>query len=141
MTRIKPYLIFFLLPLTFSIFFSACEKKIEEEIIQPVEMMVSQKGKAASLAAVTNVQTVRAALLRFPANSPTSQYPGDMDIYDYAALRELLVDENLPSEMAELMWDPAYGVRYQSDGYTFTFKVRTFSGETITATPGGISKN
>ena len=141
MTRMKSYLIFFLLPLTFSIFFSACEKKIEEDIIQPVEMMVGQKGKAASLAATTNVQTVRAALIRYPAVSGTSEYPGDMDIYDYETLRGLLVDENLPTSIGELMWDPGYGVRYQSDGHTFTFEVRALSGETITATPEGITKN
>lgn len=132
---------FFLLPLIFSIFFSACEKKIEEDVIQPIEMMVGQKSTATSLAAESNVFTVRAALLRYPATSPTNQYPGDMDIYDYETLRELLVDENLPTSIGELMWDPGYGVMYQSDGHTFTFEVRALSGETITATPEGITKN
>ena len=124
MGKLKPFLSFFLVPLSFLLFFTGCEKTVEEDIIQPVEMMVGQKSKAANLAAETNVQTVRAALQRYPSTSPTNQYPGDMDISDYDTLRELLAGENLPDSMDELMWDPAYEVRYESDGYTFTFEVR-----------------
>jgi len=112
-------------------------------VIKPVEMMVGQKSAAAVQAALSNVQTVREALMRYPAISPSNRYPGDTQIYDYGTLREVLANENLPPDMADLMWDPAYGVVYSSDGYTFTFAVRALSGEreTITATPGGVTKD
>lgn len=112
-------------------------------MIKPIEMMYGQKSVAAALAAETNVRTVRAALMRYPATSPTNQYPGDMDIYDYRTLREVLADENLPAEMTELMWDAGIGIKYTSDGNSFTFQVKALSGEreTITATPKGITKN
>ena len=133
-------LMIIVLPLAL-LFFSGCEKTVEEEVVAPIEMMVGQKGAATSLAAETNVRTVRAALMRYPATSPANQYPGDMDITDYEALRELLPDENLSADMTELMWDPAYGIRYQSDGNTFSFQVKALSGEVITATERGITKN
>jgi len=116
---------------------------MEEEVIKPIEMMVGQKSAAAAEAAITNVRTVRAALMRYPAISASNEYPGDMDIYDYRSLREVLADENLPPDMAELLWDPAFGVTYRSDGYTFTFEVKAISadGGIITATPGGVTKN
>jgi hypothetical protein len=143
MNRFKCYLIFTLIPFSFLLLFSGCEKTVEEDVIKPIEMMYGQKSVATALAAESNVRTVRAALLRYPATSPTNQYPGDMDIYDYRTLREVLVDENLPPDMTELMWDPAFGVTYRSDGYTFTFEVRALSGdsEIITATPGGVTRN
>ena len=140
MIRIRFIFTFTLLPLTFLLVFSGCEKTVEEDVIQPVEMMFGQKSAAASLTAESNVRAIRSALLRYPAASPTNQYPGDMDIYDYETLREQLAYENLPASIGELMLDPAYGVRYHSDGYTFTFEVRTLTGETITATPEGIIK-
>jgi hypothetical protein len=130
-----------LLSFTFFLILSGCEKTVEEDVIQPIEMMAGQKSAAASLAAESNVRIIRAALLRYPAASSTNQYPGDMDIYDYETMRELLADENLPASIGELMWEPAYGVRYHSDGYTFTFQVKALSGETITATPEGITTN
>jgi len=143
LSRIKLYLIFILVSFSFLLLFSACERTMEEEVIKPIEMMYGQKNVATALAAESNVRTVRAALLRYPATSPTNQYPGDMDIYDYRTLRDVLPDENLPPDMAELMWDPASGVTYRSDGYTFTFEVKALSadGGIITATPGGVTKN
>jgi len=143
LSRIKSYLIFILVSFSFLLLFSACERTMEEEVIKPIEMMYGQKNVATALAAESNVRTVRAALLRYPATSPTNQYPGDMDIYDYRTLRDVLPDENLPPDMAELMWDPASGVTYRSDGYTFTFEVKALSadGGIITATPGGVTKN
>ncbi len=142
MSRIKSYLIFILVSFSFLLLFSACERTMEEEVIKPIEMMVGQKSVATALAAESNVRTVRAALMRYPATSPTNQYPGDMDIYDYRTLREVLADENLPPDMADLMWDAGFGITYRSDGYTFTFEVRAISGdgEIITATPNGITK-
>ena len=104
-------------------------------------MMVGQKSVAAAQAALSNVQMVRAALMRYPAASPSNEFPGDMDIYDYSTLRQVLADTNLPPDMTELMWDTAHGITYRSDGYTFTFEARALSGETITATPGGVTKN
>jgi hypothetical protein len=143
MSRYRFYLIFTLLPFSFFLLLSGCEKTMEEEVIKPIEMMVGQKSAAAAQAAIANVRTVRAALMRYPATSPTNQYPGDVDIYDYRTLREVLADENLPPDMAELMWDAGFGITYRSDGYTFTFEVRAISadGEIMTATPGGITKS
>jgi len=143
MNRSKLHFAMSLLTISFLLIFSACEKTVEEEVIKPIEMMYGQKNVATALAAESNVRTVRAALLRYPTTSPTNQYPGDMDIYDYRTLRDVLPDENFPPDMAELMWDPAFGVTYRSDGYTFTFEVKALSadGEIITATPGGITKS
>ncbi len=143
MNRSKKFFIIFHFLFSIFIIIPACEKTVEEEVIKPIEMMYGQKNVATALAAESNVRTVRAALLRYPTTSPTNHYPGDMDIYDYRTLRDVLPDENLPSDMAELMWDPAFGVTYRSDGYTFTFEVRALSadGEIITATPGGIMKS
>jgi len=143
MSRFKFYLMFILAPLTFFLVFTACEKTIDEEVIQPIEMMVGQKSAAAVQVAVSNVNNVRAALMRYPAVTPSNEYPGDMDIFDYNSLRETLAQASLPADMAELMWDPAYGIIYRSDGYTFTFQIRALSGdrETITATVNGVSKN
>ena len=142
MYRFKLYLTAALLPLSFLLVFSGCEKTIDEDVIKPIEMMVGQKSAAAAQVAVSNVNNVRAALMRYPAVSPSNEYPGDMDLYDYSTLREILADANLPADMTELMWDPAYGIIYRSDGYTFTFEVRALSGdrETITATVNGVSK-
>ena len=143
MSRIKSYLIFAVLCFSFLLILSACERTVEEDIIKPIEMMVGQKSAAAAEAAIANVRTVRAALMRYPAVSASNEYPGEMDIYDYRTLREILADANLPPDMSELMWDPAYGISYRSDGYTFTFEVRALSGdrETITATPNGVKKS
>ena len=143
MNRSGFYFLFILISLSFLLVFSACEKTMEEDVIKPIEMMVGQKSAAAVLVAVSNVNNVRAALMRYPAVSPSNEYPGDMDIYDYRTLRQVLTDANLPPDMAELMWDPAHGINYRSDGTTFTFEVRALSGdqEIITATPGGVSKN
>ena len=142
MSRSKSYFIFSLLSLSFLLIFSGCEKTMEEDVIKPIEMMVGQKSAAAAQVAVSNVNNVRASLMRYPAVSPSNEYPGDMDLYDYSTLREILADANLPADMTELMWDPAYGIIYRSDGYTFTFEVRALSGdrETITATVNGVSK-
>ena len=142
MNRFKCHLILTLLPLTFLLVFPSCQRTVEEEVIKPVEMMVEQKAAATAETAVLNVRTVRAALMRYPAVSPSNQYPGEMEIFSYDSLRGVLADENLPPDMSELMWDPAYGVTYRSDGYTFTFEVKAISadGEIITATPGGVTK-
>ncbi|MDF1525630.1 MAG: hypothetical protein RRA15_01185 [bacterium] len=143
MCRYKQYLTLTLLPLAFFLVFSGCEKTIEEDVIKPIEMMVGQKSAAANQVAVSNVNNVRAALMRYPALSPSNEYPGDMDLYDYSTLRAILANANLPADMTELMWDPAYGIIYRSDGSTFTFEVRALSGdrETITATVNGVTKN
>jgi len=143
MNRSKLYFAMSLLTISFLLIFSACEKTIEEEVIKPIEAMYGQKGVAATLAAETNVRSVRAALMRYPVVSPSNQYPSEMAIFDYGSLREVLVDENLPSEMTELMWDAGFGITYTSDGHSFTFQIKalTTGGETITATPKGIKKN
>ena len=143
MNRLKPCFTVFILPISFLLVFAACERTIEEDVIKPIEMMVGQKSAAAAQVAVSNVNNVRAALMRYPAVSPSNEYPGDMDLYDYSTLREILADANLPADMTELMWDPAYGIVYRSDGYTFTFEVRALSGEReiLTATPNGVTKN
>ena len=143
MSRFRFYCIFTLVPLAFFLVFSACQRTVEEEVIKPVQSMYGQKDAAAGQTAISNVRTVRAALMRYPAVSPSNQYPGDMEIYDYESLREVLADEYLPPDMGELMWDPAYGISYRSDGYTFTFEVRALDreGTVITATPSGVTKN
>jgi len=139
----KQYLILSLLPFFFLLLFSGCEKAVEEEVIKPIEMMYGQKNIATAEAAISNVRTVRAALMRYPALSESNEYPGEMEMFNYDSLREVLVDENLPPDMTELMWDPSFGFTYRSDGYTFTFEVRALSGEReiITATPGGVTKS
>jgi hypothetical protein len=120
-----------------------CERTIEEEVIRPLEAIYEQKGAASLETAVSNVRMVRAALMRYPATSPENLYPGDMEIYDYESLRKILPDENLPADMAELFWDPSYGITYLSDGYSFTLEVRalTKKREIITATPGGVTES
>jgi hypothetical protein len=135
------YLTIAILPISILIIFPACDRTLEEEVIKPIEMMVGQKSVAAAQAALSNMQMVRAALMRYPAVSPSNEYPGEMDIYDYSTLRQVLADANLPPDMTELMWDTAHGITYRSDGYTFTFEARALSGETLTATPGGVTKN
>jgi hypothetical protein len=80
-------------------------------------------------------------LLRYQAISPGGEFPGDTDIFDYATLKQTLAEAGLPQDMSELMWDPAYGVVYRSDGSSFALEVRALSGETITATEGGVTKN
>jgi hypothetical protein len=143
MCRSKRYLVIFHFLFSILFIFPACERTIEEEVIKPIESMYGQKDVARALAAESNVRTVRAALMRYPATSPSNQYPGDMDIYDYGTLREVLADENLPPDMTELMWDAGFGVTYTSDGYSFTLQVKalTTGRETITATPNGVTKN
>jgi hypothetical protein len=143
MRRFSTLIAVSILSFSFFLILPSCDRTVEEEVIKPVELMYGQKNVAADQAAATNVQTVRAALMRYPATSPSGQYPGDMDIYDYGSLRETLSDANLPQNIAELMWDPAYGITYRSDGSTFTFEVRalTKDREIISATPGGITKN
>jgi hypothetical protein len=141
--KLKPYISFTLLSLSIFLLLTGCEKTMEEDVIKPIEMMVRQKSAAAAQVAVSNVNNVRAALMRYPAVSPSNEYPEDMDLYDYSTLREILADANLPADMTELMWDPAHGITYRSDGYSFTFEVRALSGdrETITATVNGVTKN
>jgi len=143
MRRFSTLIAVSILSFSFFLILPSCDRTVEEEVIKPVELMYGQKNAAADQVAATNVQTVRAALMRYPATSPSGQYPGDMDIYDYGSLRETLSDANLPQNIAELMWDPAYGITYRSDGSTFTFEVRalTKDREIISATPGGITKN
>jgi len=143
MKRSKLYFAMSLLTISFLLIFSACEKMVEDEVIKPIESMYGQKSVATSQAALSNVQTVRAALMRYPAVSSSNEYPGEMEIFDYASLRDVLADENLPPDMAELMWDPGFGITYISDGYSFTLTVKALSTEqeTITATPKGITKN
>ena len=140
MNRFTRYLAITILPLSLFLIFTACEKTLEEEVIKPIERMYGQKSIATSQAAVSNVQTVRAALMRYPAISSANEYPGEMEIFDYGSLRDVLADENLPPDMVELMWDPANGITYISDGYSFTFQVRSVSGETITATTNGVTE-
>jgi len=143
MNRLKNCFFIFFLPVSFFLLFSSCERTVEEEVIKPVESMYGQKNIATAEAAISNVRTVRAALMRHPALSAFNEYPGEMEIFDYDSLRKVLVDENLPPDMSELMWDPGYGINYRSDGYTFTFEVKALSGdsEIITATPGGVTKS
>ena len=124
------------------VFVPACGRTIEEEVISPLGSLVEQKTAASMETSVINVRTVRAALMRFPVNSPDNLYPDDRDVFDYESLRNTLTDENLPPDMSKLMWDPSYGVVYSSDGYTFTFEVRAFGNDgIITATPGGVAVN
>ena len=124
------------------VFVPACERTVEEEVIAPLESLVEQKSAASLETSVINVRTVRAALMRFPVNSPENLYPDDRDVFDYESLRYTLTDENLPPDMSELMWDSSYGVVYHSDGYTFTFEVRALgNGGIISATPGGVAVN
>jgi len=143
MRRFKNFFALSVLSFSFFLVLPSCQNAVEEDVIKPVETMYGQKGVAADLAAFTNVQTVRAALMRYPATHPSGRYPGDMDIYDYPSLRETLPEANLPGDMAELMWDPAYGIRYRSDGSSFTFEAKALSGEreVLTATPGGVTKS
>jgi hypothetical protein len=118
---------------------SGCERTIEEEVVQPIEAIYGQKNVASLETALSNVRTVRSALMRYPATSSENLYPEDMKIIGYDSLRQVLTDENLPADMSELMWDPSYGISYLSDGYTFKFKVRALGGEkVITATPNGV---
>ena len=118
-----------------------CEKTIEEEVIQPIESMYDQKDAAVLEAAVTNVRQVRSALMRYPVNSADNEYPKDTQVYDYDSLREILASESLPLDMADLMWDPASGINYTSDGISFSLQVRamTKKNETITATASGVT--
>jgi len=117
-----------------------CEKTIEEEVIQPIESMYGQKDAAALEAAVANVQMIRSALMRYPVISAENEYPRDTQVYDYDSLREILVSANLPTDMADLMWDPASGINYSSDGLFFSFQVRamTKNNEVITAAANGV---
>ncbi len=118
-----------------------CEKTIEEEVIQPIESMYDQKDVAVLEAAVANVRQVRSALMRYPVNSVDNEYPRDTQLYDYDSLREILVSESLPPDMADLMWDPASGINYSSDGISFSLQVRamTKKNELITATARGVT--
>lgn len=126
--------------LAFAVLISGCERTVEEEVVQPIEAIYSRKGAASLEAAAANVRMVRASLMRYPATSPDNLYPTDTVIVDYESLREVLTDANLPPDMAQLMWDPFHGIRYMSDGYTFTFEVRALSGSrAITATPNGLT--
>ena len=117
-----------------------CDKAIEEEVIKPIEGMYDQKDAAALEAAVTNVRQVRSGLMRYPAVSADNEYPSDIQVFNYDTLRETLTSENLPPNMADLMWDPAFGINYSSDGLSFTFQVRalTKKSELITATTNGV---
>ena len=117
-----------------------CEKTIEEEVVQPVERIVAQKDDAILEAAVSNVRQVRSGLMRYPAVSADNEYPSDIQVFNYDTLRETLTSENLPPNMADLMWDPAFGIDYSSDGLSFTFQVRalTKNNEVITATARGV---
>jgi hypothetical protein len=116
-----------------------CEKTVDEGVVQPVKAMHAQKEAASLEAAVSNVRIVRGALMRYPALSSDNLYPSDTDISDYDSLREVLADEGLPGDMADLLWDSFYGIRYNSDGYTFTFQVKAAgNGKIITATPNGV---
>jgi hypothetical protein len=119
-----------------------CEKTVDEDVVQPIESMYGQKDAAAMEAAVANVQMVRSALMRYPAVSMENEYPRDTQIYDYDSLREILVSANLPTSMADLMWDPAFGINYSSDGLSFSFQVRamTKNNAVITATERGVKR-
>ena len=117
-----------------------CGNAVEEEVIKPIEHMVEQKDVAVLATAVTNVRQVRSGLMRYPAVSVDNEFPKDTQVVDYDTLREILVSENLSPDMANLMWDPAYGIRYSSDGLSFTFQVQalTRERELITATMRGV---
>lgn len=122
-----------------AVLFAGCEKTVDEGVVQPVKAMHDQKEAASFQAAVSNVRTVRSALMRYPALSSDNLYPSDTLITDYHSLREVFADEGLPGDMADLLWDPFYGIRYTSDGYTFTFQVKAAGdGKLITATPNGV---
>ena len=97
-----------------------CEKMIEEEVIQPIESMYDQKVVAVLQTAVANVRQVRSALMRYAVGSVDNEYPRDTQVYDYDSLREILASESLPPDMADLMWNPASGFNYSSDGASFS---------------------
>jgi len=131
--------LFALFLLVLAVLASGCERTVGEEAVGPIEGIYSRKGAASLEAAAANARMVRASLMRYPATSPDNLYPPDTAIVDYDSLREVLTDANLPADMGQLMWDPFYGIRYTSDGYTFTFEVRALSGDkAIFATPDGV---
>ncbi len=101
------------------------------------------KDKATLLAATTNVRAVRSALMGYLSQSADGRYPQTFDIYEFDDLRRLLPQANLPPDMTTLKWDPAGGIRYDSDGTTFSFSVTalTSNRETITATPREVTVN
>jgi len=139
MTDSKFPLILIILVLVPGFLFAGCEKTIDEEVVRPIEAMHGQKEVASIETAMANVQAVRSALMRYPATSTENLYPSEMDITGYDSLREVLADAGLPGNMADLMWDPFYGIRYASDGYTFTFQVKAAgNGKVVTATPSGV---
>lgn len=112
-----------------------CRKAADEAVVEPIAQAQTLKEQAALDTALANGRTVRDALMRYPASAPDSKYPTDTEVYDYPSLRRTL-GGTLPSGMEALMWDPAVGISYRSDGYTFTLEVRalTRKGETITIT-------
>lgn len=132
-TLLCAVLIIFSLPL-------GCGKTMDEDVVQPVKSMYNQKDATALKTAAANVRQVRSALMIYAANSANSEYPSDTDVYDYQSLGEILPSANLPQDIAGLMWDPADGIKYSSDGVSFTFKVRalTKKSEIITATVAGV---
>lgn len=119
---------------------SGCEKTAEE-VIKPVQQMNAQREAAALETAVSNARQARAALMRYPLTSANNEYPGVSEVYSYDTLRDALSSENLPPEMEALMWDPAFGIEYSSDGLSFSLSVRALTGnmEVITATQKGVT--
>jgi hypothetical protein len=118
-----------------------CEKTVEEEAIKPVQRMVEQEDAAAREAAVSNVRQVRAALMRYPITSANNEYPHNSEVYSYDTLREALASEGLPTDIAALMWDPAFGIEYSSDGLSFSLTVMALTKkmEVITGTEKGVT--
>ena len=118
-----------------------CERTIEQEVVQPIEAMAARKDKASLQTATSNLRQVRMALMRYAVQSSDNRYPTDSEILDFDTLRDALASEGLPSDMAELKWDPGFGITYISDGYSFHLEVRALTSDMrlITATENGVS--
>ncbi|NOY87162.1 MAG: hypothetical protein GXP52_07680 [Deltaproteobacteria bacterium] len=128
-----------ILLITFSLSLG-CEKTMDEDVVQPVKSMYNQKDTTMLKTAVANVRQVRSALMMYAAGSADSEYPKDTQVYDYDSLRKILASKSLPPDMADLMWDPAPGINYSSDGASFSLQVRalTKKNEIITATASSV---
>ncbi len=114
-----------------------CNNRGSSSDSNPIVQAHRGKDKATLAAAQANVRAVRSALMGYRSQSPEGRYPETFDIYEFEDLRRLLPQANLSSSMTALKWDEASGIRYESDGTTFTFSVTALTSgrEIITATP------
>jgi hypothetical protein len=117
-----------------------CERTVYEEVIRPVERMVEQKDETILETAVAKVKQLRSGLRRYPAISTHNVYLNDTQVFNYDTLRKALTSENLPLNMGDLMWDPAFGIHNSSEGLSFAFQVSalTKKSKLITATERGV---